>query len=64
MKERLVYLIIILALVIFNVYIISWHSAHYDYLNQALVIIQKNCEKNGIKIPPVCNKNKCLYNGF
>jgi hypothetical protein len=62
--ERLTYLLIILGMISLNSYIVWWHSGHYDYLNERLEIIKKNCEKNEIKIPPICNKDKCFYNSF
>lgn len=53
MTERLLYLLIILSLIIFNVLNIWWFSGHYDTLMNDFDRIQNLYEKN-------CSSNKCF----
>jgi hypothetical protein len=62
-SERLVYLLIILGLVCFNVYNIWWFSGHYDYLNEQLTVVQKICEDAGIESSDIIHKKCDLKTG-
>lgn len=43
MSERIIYLVVILLLVSFNVATIRWFDGHYTELNRELEVIRKNC---------------------